>query len=70
VTAGTAAGGATSGAAEIGIYSSTGMLMQRLVTGAAVNHIDISRLAAGVYTVRVVQGGHATSGSFVKINQL
>jgi hypothetical protein len=65
---GATAGGVTSGTAEIGIYSSKGILMQRLVTGAAVNHIDISRLAAGVYTVRVVQGGHATSGSFVKMN--
>ena len=63
------AGGATAGTAEIGIYSSTGMLVQRLVTGAAVNNIDISRLAAGVYTVRVVQAtGSTVSGTFVKVN--
>jgi sugar lactone lactonase YvrE len=66
--AGTAGGGTTAAPAEIGIYSSTGMLMQRLVTGATVNHIDISRLAAGVYTVTVVQGGHAATGSFIKMN--
>jgi len=65
---GATAGGSTAGTAEIGIYSSTGMLMQRLVTGTAVNNIDISRWAAGVYTVRVVQDGHATTGSFVKVN--
>jgi NHL repeat/Secretion system C-terminal sorting domain len=58
--------GAT-GTAAIGIYSSTGMLMQRLVTGAAVNEIDISRLAAGLYTVQVVQGGSIVTGSFVKV---
>jgi hypothetical protein len=62
------AGGATIGTAEIGIYNSTGMLMERLVTGAAVNTIDITRLAAGLYTVRVTQGGIATTGSFVKVN--
>jgi|GEM_PF-700808 sugar lactone lactonase YvrE len=65
---GSTAGWAAS-TAEIGIYSSTGMLMQRLVTGATVNTIDISRLAAGLYTVRVTEGGMATTGNFVKINE-
>jgi hypothetical protein len=66
-TAGTAV--AMAGSVEIGIYSSTGMLMQRLVTGAAVNNFDISRLAAGVYTVRVVRAtGSTVTGSFVKVN--
>ena len=60
------AGSATTGTAVIGIYNSTGMLVQRLVTGAAVNTFDISRLAAGMYTVQVVQGSSAVTGSFVK----
>jgi sugar lactone lactonase YvrE len=60
------AGSATSGTAEIGIYNSMGMLMQRLVTGAVVNTFDISRLAAGMYTVKVVQSSSAVTGSFVK----
>ena len=56
------------GAAEIDIFSSAGMLMQRLVTGTAVNNIDISRFAAGMYMVTVVQGGSTVSGSFIKGN--
>ena len=60
--------GATAGTAEIDIYSTSGMLMQRLVTGAAVNTIDIGGLAAGLYTVKVVQGSSTVSGSFVKVN--
>jgi sugar lactone lactonase YvrE len=62
------AGGVTAGTAEIDIYNSAGMLMQRLLTSAAVNNIDISRFAAGVYIARVVQGGNTVSGSFVKAN--
>ena len=56
------------GTAEIDIHSSAGMLMQRLVTGAAVNNIDISWFAAGMYMVTVVQGGSTVSGSFMKAN--
>ena len=56
------------GKAEIDIYSITGMLIQRVVTGAVVNNIDISWLAAGMYMVRVVQGSSTVSGSFIKVN--
>jgi len=55
------------GTVIIGIYNSTGILMQRMVS-AAVNTIDISRWAAGVYTVKVVEGGSTVTGSFIKVN--
>jgi hypothetical protein len=42
--------------------------MQRLMTSSIVNTLSVSGWAAGVYTVRVVQGGHAMTGSFVKVN--
>jgi hypothetical protein len=56
------------GGAVISIYNSTGTLMQRLLTGAAINTIDIGRLAAGLYTVQVAQGGSTVTGSFVRVN--
>ena len=59
--------GAMAGMAVISVYSSTGMLMQGLVSGSAVNTIDISQLPAGVYTVRVVEGSSTMAGSFIKV---
>ena len=56
------------GLTEIGIYSSTGTLMQRQVTATPINTIDISRLAAGLYTVTVSQGGSTMTSSFIKVN--
>lgn len=57
------------GAAAIQVYNSVGHLAFREeVTGKAVHILHISRLTAGVYTVRVTQGGHAATGSFIKIN--
>ena len=61
-------GGATAGTAVINIYSSTGVLVQQLMTGTAINNIDISRLAAGLYTVQVLQGSSTATGSFIKVN--
>ena len=57
-----------SGTAVIGIYSSTGTLMQWLVSGAAVNTIDISRWAAGMYTVKVMEGNSTITSSFIKVD--
>jgi sugar lactone lactonase YvrE len=65
---GTGSGGSTAGTASIEIYNSAGGLMQRLMTSSIVNTLSVSGWAAGVYTVRVVQGGHAMTGSFVKVN--
>jgi sugar lactone lactonase YvrE len=62
------AGGSTAGAAMIEIYNPAGSLLQKLTTTSTVNRLSVAGWAAGVYTVRVVQGGHATSGSFVKMN--
>jgi sugar lactone lactonase YvrE len=56
------------GTAVISIYNSAGILMQRLVSSVTVNNIDISRLAAGVYTITAVQGSNTTTGSFIKVN--
>ena len=57
-----------SGTAVIGIYSSTGILMQWLVSGAAINTIDISRWAAGMYTVKVMEGNSTITSSFIKVD--
>jgi len=57
-----------SGTAVIGIYNSTGILMQWLVSGAAINTIDISRWAAGMYTVKVMEGNSTMTGNFIKVN--
>jgi sugar lactone lactonase YvrE len=56
------------GTAMISVYSSTVTLMQWLVSGAAVNTIDISRWAAGMYTVKVVEGNSTMTSSFIKVN--
>jgi hypothetical protein len=69
--AGASSNGAASGAggtAVLAVYNSAGVLVDNETTADAVHVIDISRLAAGVYTVKVVQGGHATTGTFVKVN--
>jgi len=65
---GSAAGTATMGNAVIEVYNSAGGLMQRLSTASTVNTVTVSGWAAGLYTVRVTQGGASTTGSFVKIN--
>lgn len=56
------------GTAMIEVYNPAGGLIQRLSTTAAVNTLSVAGWAAGLYTVRVTQGGIATTGSFVKIN--
>jgi sugar lactone lactonase YvrE len=56
------------GTAVIEVYNPAGGLMQRLSTTSIVNTLNVGGWAAGLYTVRVVQGGIATTGSFVKIN--
>jgi hypothetical protein len=56
------------GAAMIEVYNSAGGLMQRLSTTSTVNTLSVAGWAAGLYTVRVVQGGMATTGSFIKVN--
>ena len=56
------------GTAVIEVYNSAGGLMQRLSTTSTVNTLSVAGWAAGVYTVRVVQGGLATSSSFIKVN--
>jgi hypothetical protein len=69
--AGTSSNGAALGAGGIAVilvYNSAGVLVDNETTADAVHVIDISRLAASVYTVKVVQGGHATTGTFVKAN--
>jgi hypothetical protein len=56
------------GGAAIQVYNSTGHLAFREeVTGNAVHTLHISRLAAGVYTVRVMQDGHAMTSNFIKV---
>jgi hypothetical protein len=57
------------GAAMIEVYNSADGLMQRLSTASTVNTLSVDGWAAGLYTVRVVQGGHAMIGSFIKINK-
>ena len=52
----------------IEIYNSSGRLMQKLAASSAVNILDVGGWAADMYTVRVVQGGVSTTGSFVKVN--
>ncbi len=56
------------GTTIVGIYSSTGILMKWLVSATPLNTIDISRWAAGVYTVKVVEGNRAITGSFINVN--
>jgi hypothetical protein len=56
------------GTAMIEVYNSAGGLKQRVSTASTVNTMSVSGWAAGLYTVRVVQGGRATSGSFIKVN--
>ena len=63
-------GGSMAGtAAMIEIYNSAGGLMQRLSTTSTVNTLTIGGWAAGLYTVRVTQGGVSTTGSFIKVNE-
>ena len=57
------------GTASIEIYNSAGGLMQRLSTASTVNTMTVSGWAAGLYTVRVTQGGVSTTGSFIKVNE-
>lgn len=57
------------GTAVIEVYNSAGGLVRRLTTDATVNTVDVGPLAAGMYTVRVVQGGIATTGNFIKVNE-
>ena len=57
------------GTASIEIYNSAGGLMQRLSTTSTVNTLTIGGWAAGLYTVRVTQGGVSTTGSFIKVNE-
>ena len=62
-------GGSTAGtAAMIEVYNSAGGLMRRLSTTSTVNTLSVAGWAAGMYTVRVTQGGITTTGSFVKVN--
>jgi hypothetical protein len=56
------------GDAVIEVYNSAGGVMQRLSTASTVNMLNVGGWAAGMYTVRVTQGGIATTGSFVKVN--
>jgi hypothetical protein len=56
------------GTAMIEVYNSAGGLMQRLSTTSTVNTLSVGGWAAGLYTVRVVQGGLVTSSSFIKVN--
>jgi len=63
-------GGSMAGtAAMIEVYNSAGGLMQRLSTASTVNTMTVSGWAAGLYTVRVTQGGVSTTGSFIKVNE-
>jgi sugar lactone lactonase YvrE len=57
------------GNAMIEVYNSAGGLMQRLSTESIVNTLAVGRWAAGLYTVRVTQGGVSTTGSFIKVNE-
>jgi sugar lactone lactonase YvrE len=57
-----------SGTAMISVYSSTGTLMQWLLSGGSINTIDISRWAAGMYTVKVVEGNSTITSSFIKVD--
>ena len=56
------------GNAAIEVYNSAGGLMQRLSTTSTVNTLTIGGWAAGLYAVRVTQGGVSTTGSFMKVN--
>ena len=56
------------GTATIEVYNPAGGLMQRLSTTSTVNTLSVAGWAAGVYTVRVVQGRSTVTGSFVKVN--
>jgi sugar lactone lactonase YvrE len=58
----------STGDAVIKVYNPAGGLMQRVVTAAAVQTMNVGGWAAGVYIVRVRQGGMSTTGSFVKEN--
>jgi hypothetical protein len=55
-------------AAVIEVYNSGGGLMQGLATTSSVNTLGIGVWAAGVYVVKVVQGGTVRTGSFIKMN--
>ncbi len=57
------------GTATIEVYNPAGGLMQRVVTAAAVQTMNVSGWAAGLYTVRVTQVGVTTTGSFIKVNE-
>jgi hypothetical protein len=57
------------GNAVIEVYNPAGGLMQRLSTESTINTLTVGGWAAGLYTVRVVQGGVSTTGSFVKVNE-
>jgi hypothetical protein len=52
----------------IEVYNPAGGLMQRLSTTSTANTLSVAGWAAGLYTVRVTQGGSTVTGSFVKIN--
>ena len=56
------------GAAMIEVYNSAGGLMQRLSTTSTVNTLTIGGWAAGLYAVRVTQGGITMTGNFIKVN--
>ena len=56
------------GTASIEIYNSAGGLMQRLSTASTVNTLTVSGWAAGLYAVRVTQGGITMTGNFIKVN--
>jgi type IX secretion system substrate protein len=56
------------GTGMIEVYNSAGGLMQRRSTTSTVNALSVAGWAAGFYTVRVMQGGLATTGSFIKVN--
>jgi hypothetical protein len=57
------------GNAVIEVYNSAGGLMRRLATASTFNTLDVSSLAAGMYTVRVTQGVASTIGTFIKVNE-
>jgi hypothetical protein len=66
---GSAAATGQAGTAVIEVYNPAGGLMQRLSTASTVNTMTVSGWAAGLYTVRVTQGGVSTTGSFIKVNE-
>jgi hypothetical protein len=55
------------GTATIEVYNSSGGLMRRLSTTSTVNTLSVGGWAAGLYTMRVTQGGITMTGTFVKI---